>query len=333
MHTLQLPLITVANKKSLLNSILVTTLLLFSIFLGGCQDHKTGLALGTLERNRIAHTATVNEVVTRLPIAQGTLVKKGDVLVQLDDRQQRASVAKAEASVAEAQANLDKLRNGARPEEVASASAKLEGAQAALTESESAYLRAKNLISQKLVSQANVDQARATRDANVAAVHEAEEALLLLTNGTRPEDLEMGKANLAIMQAALASEIKKLEDLTIVATRDGRLDNLPWNLGERVTMGSPVAIVLAGEAPYARIYVPEPYRVKIKAGDTLPIHVDGLSETINGTVRWISIEAAFTPYYALNQEERARLMYLAEVQLPVEYADLPNGIAVQVELP
>ncbi|MEP4888907.1 MAG: HlyD family efflux transporter periplasmic adaptor subunit [Aliiglaciecola sp.] len=303
------------------------------MFISGCEDNKTGLALGTLERNRIAHTATVNEVVTELPIPQGTLVKKGDVLVKLDDRQQKAIMAKAKASVAEAQANLDKLRNGARPEEVASASAKLEGAQAALTESETAYQRAKNLISQKLVSQANLDQALATRDAKAAAVHEAEEALLLLTNGTRPEDLEMGKANLAMMEAALASEIKKLEDLTIVATRDGRLDNLPWNLGERVTMGSPVAIVLAGIAPYARIYVPEPYRVKIKVGDSLPLHVDGLTETIEGTVRWISIEPAFTPYYALNQEERARLMYLAEVQLPSQYADLANGVAVQVELP
>jgi HlyD family secretion protein len=34
-----------------------------------------------------------------------------------------------------------------------------------------------------------------------------------------------------------------------VATRDGILDNLPWNLGERVTLGSPVAVVLAGLAP------------------------------------------------------------------------------------
>ncbi|WP_460314940.1 HlyD family secretion protein [Aliiglaciecola aliphaticivorans] len=316
-----------------MQAVLMITSLLLLIFISGCQDDKTGLALGTLERSRIAHTATVSEVVTELPIPQGSLVKKGDVLVQLDARQQKAQVAKAKASVAEAQANLDKLRNGARPEEVASASAKLEGAQAALTESETAYLRAKNLIAQKLVSQANLDQALATRDAKAAAVHEAKEALLLLTNGTRPEDLEMGKANLAMMQAELASEMKKLEDLTIIATRDGRLDNLPWNLGERVTAGSPVAIVLAGKAPYARIYVPEPYRVKIKAGDTLQIHVDGISEPIKGDVRWISIEPAFTPYYALNQDERARLMYLAEVQLPDSYADLPNGVAVQVELP
>jgi HlyD family secretion protein len=299
----------------------------------GCEDNSSGLALGTLERDRIAHTATANEVVTALPIPPGTHVSVGDVLVQLDSRQQAALTAKATAHVAEAKANLEKRRNGARPEEVASASAKLEGAKAALTESEAAYLRARNLIAQKLVSQANLDQALATKDSNSAAVHAATEELLILTNGTRPEDLLIAEANLAVMEAALASENKKLEDLTITATRDGLLDNLPWNLGERVTLGSPVAIVLAGHTPYARIYIPEPYRIKITAGDNLIVHVDGLTQIITAKVRWISSEPAFTPYYALNQEERARLMYLAEVQLPDSYSELPNGVAVQVELP
>ena len=235
--------------------------------------------------------------------------------------------------MAEAKANLEKLRNGARPEEVAAASAKLEGSKAALTESIAAHLRAKDLVVEGLVSKATLDQALASKDSNSAAVHAAEEELLILTNGTRPEDLLMAEANLEVMQAALASENIKLADLTITATRDGLLDNLPWNLGERVTLGSPVAIVLAGHTPHARIYVPEPYRVKITAGDKLTIHVDGLQETISGKVRWISSEPAFTPYYALNQEERARLMYLAEVQLPDNYSELPNGVAVQVELP
>ena len=126
---------------------------------------------------------------------------------------------------------------------------------------------------------------------------------------------------------------KKLADLTINATRDGILDNLPWNLGERVTTGSPLAIVLAGKAPFARIYVPEPYRVRLKVGDKLVVHVDGLEKSIVGSLRWISSEPAFTPFYALNQEERSRLMYLAEVQLPDSEAYLPNGVPTQVELP
>ena len=145
--------------------------------------------------------------------------------------------------------------------------------------------------------------------------------------------MHVGEAQLEAARAILLSEQKKLADLTITATRDGVLDNLPWNLGERVTQGSPLAIVLAGKAPYARVYVPEPYRVKVKVGDSLVVRIDGLEATVTGTVRWISNEPAFTPYYALNQEERARLMYLAEVQLPDSESHLPNGVPAQVELP
>ncbi len=306
---------------------------LIFVLLTACENGPQNIALGTLERDRIAHTATINEVVVALPVAQGSKVKKGDLLVQLDDTLQKAQVSKAVAEVAQAEANFEKLRNGARVEEVAAAQARVAQAKATLVENEATYARAINLIKEKVISESTFDQALAARDAGRAGLQNAQEQLRILTNGTREEDLRAGEAYLDAAKAVLASENKKLADLTILATRDGILDNLPWNLGERVTTGSPVAIVLAGKAPYARIYVPEPYRVKVKVGDQLVVHVDGLQKTLTGTLRWISTEAAFTPYYALNQEERARLMYLAEVQLPDSEAHLPNGVPAQVELP
>ena len=298
-----------------------------------CENRPRNIALGTLERDRIAHAATINEVVVAQPVAQGSEVKKGELLVQLDDTLQKAQVSRAEAEVAQAEANFEKLRNGARVEEVAAAQAQVAQAKANLVESEAAYARARDLIEQEVISQSTLDQALASRDAGRASLQNAQEQLRILTNGTREEDLRAAEAYLDAANAVLASEKKMLADLTIRSTRDGILDSLPWNLGERVTSGSPVAIVLAGKAPFVRIYVPEPYRVKVKVGDQLTVHVDGLEKTLIGELRWISTEAAFTPYYALNQEERSRLMYLAEVQLPDSEARLPNGLPAQVELP
>lgn len=303
------------------------------LILTACDDRPQNIALGTLERDRIAHTATTNEVVTELPVKQGSQVTKGTVLVKLDDTLQAAQVNKAVAQVAQAEAHLEKLRSGARKEEVAAAVAKVAGAKASLVESEANYKRAIELRKSKTISEADRDQKLALRDANRASLQSAREELRILTNGTRIEDLREAEALLDAAVATLASEKKKLADLTVVATRDGILDNLPWNLGERVTAGSPLAIVLAGKAPFARIYVPEPYRVRVKVGDELVVRVDGLEKTITGRLRWIATEPAFTPYYALNQEERARLMYLAEVQLPDSEAYLPNGVPAQVELP
>ncbi|MCF6192962.1 MAG: HlyD family efflux transporter periplasmic adaptor subunit [Kangiellaceae bacterium] len=308
-------------------------LLIMIALVAGCNNTNEKLALGTLERNRVSHTATINEIVVSLPIKPGSFVSTGTLLVQLDDTQQKALVAKAEAELNQAKASLDKLSNGARPEEVAAASAKVSGAKAGVVESDAKYVRVQNLLKRKLTSQADLDQALASRDASRANLTSAQESLLVLTNGTREEDLRFAQAHVDAATAYLASEQKRLRDLSIIATRDGILDSLPWNLVERVTQGSPLAILLSGKAPFARVYVPEPYRVNLRVNQKLMVRVDGLDHKIEGTLRWISTEPAFTPYYALNQEERSRLMYLAEVQLPDTESQLPNGVPAQVELP
>ncbi len=298
-----------------------------------CDSGQQNVALGTLERNRIAHSARVSEVIVALPVRPGSQVKQGTLLVKLDDTLQKAMLAKANAEVAQARANLDKLRNGARKEDVAEARARVAGARSALVESKANFQRSIDLVKRKLVSRADLDKTRAAHDSRRASLQTAQEQLLKLTNGTREEDMRIAEAKLKASIAIMASEQKKLSDLSIVAARDGILDNLPWNVGERVTLGSPVAIVLAGKAPFARVYVPEPYRVKLKVGDKLLVYIDGLVKPVSGRLRWIATVPAFTPYYALNQQERSRLMYLAEVQLPDNQAHLPNGVPAQVVLP
>jgi HlyD family secretion protein len=303
------------------------------ILLAGCSGGGPQVALGTLERDRIALTATVAEVVVELPVAEGSPVTKGTLLARLDDRRQRAVVERGKAEVAQARAHLTQLENGPRPQEIAAARAEVSGAEADLQEAEITYGRNRELLARKAVSQSDVDQAKARRDAAGARLEQAGERLAELKAGTRAEEIDQAQAELGAAKAELEHQQALLADLSIVATRDGVLDSLPWNLGERVTVGSPVAVLLAGDRPYARVYVPETHRVRVAQGDALTVHVDGLAEPLQGSVRWISAEPAFTPYYALNETDRSRLMYLAEVLLPASAADLPSGVPAQVEMP
>ncbi len=307
------------------------TIGLFCLFLGACTADHSQEALGTLERDRIIHKATANEIITEQPIPEGTLVSAGSLLVQLDDRRQKALVARAAAEVARSDAHLDELRNGAREEDVAAASARVYGARASLQEAQASYARSKRLVAQKLASQAALDSALAGRDGAEAALGTAQEQLLRLTNGTRPEQLAQAEATLQAAQAQLALEQHVLGELSVVATRDGYLDSLPWNVGERVTQGATLALLLAGNKPYARVYVPEPWRARLVVGDTRQIKVDGMDKTYTGHLRWIATDPAFTPYFALNSSDRARLVYLAEFDLD-DADELPSGVPAQVLL-
>lgn len=308
-------------------------LILISLVITACSDSNEGVALGTLERERVIHPATTNEILIDLPVSAGQLVEKGQVIAKFDAELQQAIVAKAQAQLAQATAFLEKTLNGARPEEVAAASAKVAAANAAYTQSEANFRRAKTLVKDKLASQETLDSATAARDETFANLESAKQNLNELTNGSRVEDINSAKAQVQAAEAELKVQQKYLSDLTIKAMRAGRVDNLPWHEGERVTKGSPVVIIQANSAPYARVYIPEPYRAKLNQGMTLTVRVDGIDKDIQGELTWIATEPAFTPFYALNQEERARLMYLAEVTLPTSENNLPTGVPAQVIMP
>ena len=90
-------------------------------------------------------------------------------------------------------------------------------------------------------------------------------------------------------------------------------------------------VMLGGEQPYARVYVPEHLRVQIATGTKASIFVDGLDTPVAGQVRWVASEAAFTPYFALTERDRGRLSYVAKVDLLEQRSRLPDGIPVEVE--
>ncbi|CAM3104609.1 HlyD family secretion protein [Vibrio diazotrophicus] len=308
-------------------------LLLLLPLLVACAPEDSSQALGTLERDRVTFSATSNEIIRELPVKEGSQVKIGDILVRLDSTSQEAMLAQAIAQQAKANAYLTKLTNGERPEDIAVAQAKVTLATAKLTEANKNYRRKAELVSKNLISESEKDTALSARDSARAELDSAKEEFAKLTAGARVEDIEQAKAELDAAIANSAVQQQKLDELTIVSTRDGVLDNLPYNLGERVSVGSIVAVVQADNSPFARVYVPEPYRVNLTQGTKLQVHVDGVEQTYQGTVRWIANEPSFTPYYALTENERARLMYLAEIDLSDDAQNLPSGIPAEVDLP
>jgi HlyD family secretion protein len=301
------------------------------LLLAACADRSANEALGTLERERIVLKATAAEIIVNEPVAEGTMVAAGTLLVQLDDALQQSRVAYARAEVAQANARLEELRNGARAEDIAAASARVAGARATVIEAAANYNRAKKLHQQNLAAQATVDTALANRDAAEASLQSAHEELLRLTNGTRKEQLDQAAAVVQAADAQLALEEQQLANLSIVATRDAYLDSLPWHVGERVTLGATVAVLLANSVPFARVYVPELWRARLQVGERRQVSVDGIAQPLTGTLRWIATEPAFTPHYALNATDRARLVYLAEFDLE-EGEALPTGVPAQVLL-
>lgn len=287
-------------------------------------------ALGTLEYDRVALPAPVAERIVAIDVREGQQVAAGERLLTLERLRTQAQTEAARAEAQRQRDALQELESGPRSEQIAQARASLAAAQAAAVDANAYYARLRPLGSRQLVSAADVDRARAAASSAGAQVRQAQAALDELLHGTRSERIAQGEAALRSAEAQAWAQQATLDKLEVVAPRAGRVDSLPYRLGDQAPIGAPLAILLVGDAPHARIYVPEPIRASVQVGDHVRVFVDGRDAALQGRVRMIRSEPAFTPYYALIGEDAARLSYLAEVSLDKEAADLPAGLPVRV---
>ena len=298
--------------------------------LTACAD-EVPQALGTLEYDRVTLPAPAAERIDAVAVREGQQVRAGEVLLTLERTRTAAQTDAAQAEVQRQREALGELEAGARSERIAQARASVAVAQATARDANAALARLRPLAERKLVAAIDLDRAIAAAAGANAQVRVAQAALDELRNGNRREDIAQGAAALRAAQAQAAAQAATLNKLVVRAPRAGRIDALPYRLGDQAPLGSPLAILLVGEAPYARVYVPQPLRANVKVGDRVRVFVDGRDAELVGSVRMIRSEPSFTPYFALIGEDAARLSYLAEVELGADAARLPAGLPVRVE--
>jgi HlyD family secretion protein len=297
---------------------------------GSSSDN--GRVVGELASDRIELTAEFSEPITEILIAEGDVVTAGQVLMRQDATRANARLAEAEATLAQTQARLDELVRGPRSEQISAARANVDGAADELNFRRSDFARVQEIYNKQLAAPDLLDRARAALDTAEANSKLRRAQLQELLSGTTVE--ELAQAEQAVKQAAARRDLISVDvsRLDIVAPVDGLIDSRLFELGERPAPGQAMLIMLPGEQPYARVYVPENLRVQVKVDMPAIIHVDGLDESIDGRVRWVASEAAFTPYFALTEKDRGHLSYLAKIDIVEDRERLPDGVPVEVDL-
>jgi len=287
-------------------------------------------------------------------VKDGDVVTKGQLLATLDDtaaqaqlKQAQAQVATAAASMstarsqvaqalqnlavgphkssvqvllAKAQVNgsqrgLDKIVNGARPEERRQAQANLDSAKANLELQKKQLERTKTLVDEGAVSGQTLDQQRASYDQAVAQVKSAQEAVNINKNGSRQEDIDAARAQLqqAIEGLRNAEDQKKLdpllkdqldaanaqvegaraqlesakaqiqianqaeEDTKVFAPFSGRVSGRPIQAGTVAGSSTPIVRIVGGDGVYFNGQIPSSNIDKVRVGLQVQVHVDGLS--------------------------------------------------------
>ncbi|MGE0008057.1 MAG: secretion protein HlyD [Parvibaculaceae bacterium] len=272
--------------------------------------------------------------VAQMKFDEGDRIKPGDLLARLDAKPYEDKVAAAAAQVETQRATLAKLVAGPRAAEIAQARAQVEERMADFENAKLAYDRAFKLRPGRTISEAALDNARANRDSAQARLASARQALQLLEEGTRKEDITAARANLAAAEADLSAARTALADTALKAPAAGVILSRLREPGAIVATSDVVYVLSLDRPVWVRSYVPEPLLGKIHPGLEVSVTSDSAPDKpYRGKIGFISPVAEFTPKSVETPELRTDLVYRLRIVIGEPDQGLRQGMPVTVHIP
>lgn len=233
---------------------------------------------------------------------EGDSLKTGQLLVQLEASELQARLARANAL-------LQELINGPRPQELATAKSEWEAQVTDLDLAKKEETRSAELIAQHTISPEEYDRAVnrvRSLEKTAAAVKSRYE---LLQVGTRPERIAQAKADVAELET-------QVREMRIYSPTNTILEVLSVKVGDVIGPNREVATLVLANDIWVRVYVPETWLGYIKLGDPVKVKVDSFPDkAFSGTVEQIARVAEFTPRNVQTVEERMKQTFGIKLRL------------------
>lgn len=294
-------------------------------------------------------TALVAGPIQAVPVVDTQVVRKGEILVVLDDAEYQVAVAEARAALAqarqhyrqaEASTSAAQARVTARDAEIQQAKAQLRDSKAAVERTRAELARRESIAGTGAVSAEDLTAARTAYQSALAARDLAEAAINSAQAVRGSADGDFGAAevltlgltidtspNVAMAKARLDRAELDLSRTVIRAPFDGVVTNKQVQVGERVAAGAPLMIVV----PVASVYVDANFkesqfeRLRIGQPAELTSDYHGSGVTYRGTV--VGFNGGTGAAFALILAQNATGNWIKVVQrLPVRIALEPDDL-------
>jgi HlyD family secretion protein len=223
---------------------------------------------------RVQLSAEVPGRVTAVRALEGRPVKKGEVLVVLDDAEARAGVAQAEAAVDQANGRVEQLRTvGA-----VVASEALREAETNLARASSELARLETLAAAGAVARTDLDEAR--RQVDLARARKKAAEAEQIAAAPAGADLRVALAALAESRARLAAARVRLAQTRVVAGQDGIILSRLVEPGDAAPMGATL-VEMAADGETELVIEPDERNLAwIRLGQTARASADAYPATV-----------------------------------------------------
>ena len=279
----------------------------------------------------VALTPRVQELVTEVLVEVGERVEAGASLIRMDSRSNEISVIQAEASLKNAEANLQQALNGPREEEIAQLEAQLEQAESELKLRRENYQRQKQLFEEGYLSQEEIDQANNQLTAAQSSYQSTLKNMEMTKAGATKE--EIAKFESQVTQAEAQLEQAKLQKsyTEINSPIRGIVAEVNAQRGELI--GNNTAAIISNiDRIKLTAYVSEKNINSIIPGDQVKVDFTALEAEFTGEIKNISPRAASNrrsfpvEIVVENPDNIIKAGMTAQVSLPIARAE--NSIII-----
>jgi len=312
---------------------------------------------GIVDGNEVIVSPQITGRITTLNVDEGSEVKKGDLIAELDPKELQANLAAAKANVTSLEAQVKEANHnyswvndqtGASIDQarahVTSSGAQLEQARVALARDKDDLTRMQKLFDKGEVSAQDRDHAEATvkmSQANVDALEESEKAeaagLNVAQANRKQVDVRQSEISttLAQLEQARATEAQVSTQLgytQIYAPIGGIVSVRVAKQGEVVAQGSPIVVLVDMDNLWVRADVEESYIDSIQFGQTLRVQLPS-GEIREGKVFFKGVEGDFATQRDVSRTKRDIKTFAIKVSLPNADRRLFTGMTATVLLP
>ena len=216
--------------------------------------------------------------VTEIYVKEGDMVKAGDTLIHIHSSLAEAKLLQATGMKKAAAAQNRKVDAGTRSQIVQGARDLVSQAAAAREIAQKTYQRMENLYNEGVMSAQKRDEAKAAYDAAVAGEKAAQSQLSLAESGAQQEDKESAAAMVGVAQGGINEVDAVLEDQYLVAPCDGQIDQIYPEVGELVSLGTPLMSLLKVSDKWVTFNVREDALNDFKLGSKVKVMIPAMDK-------------------------------------------------------
>jgi len=224
---------------------------------------------------------TVDGPIGFCPWREGDRVEAGQKLIEIDREMYRAEVKAAEAALAVAQAKLDDLKAGSRPEEIDKARQSVREAEQSAEFEQADLKRVTQLVQKGILASEDLEKARVKQVAAEAKVKSARRQLEMLEEGYTRTAIAVQEA--AVKEAAAHLELAqaRLNECVITAPFAGTITKVFVRKGDMAFMpkaasAAPLLEMADLSSLVVRCAVPEANAAEVRQGMKAQVRLDAL---------------------------------------------------------